>query len=76
MNLSPDEIERLRAESKRPTAYGIVISFTILSFILVCMRMTTRFFIIKNPGLEDYFIVVAMVIILYSPSKTWANILL
>ena len=61
MNLSPDEIERLRGESKRPAALGIIIAFTVIAFIFVSLRMTTRFMVIRNPGLEDYFMAISMV---------------
>ena len=61
MNLSPAEIELLRSETKRPAALGIILSFTIIAFIFVSLRLTTRFMVIKNQGFEDYFIAVAMV---------------
>ena len=61
MALSLAEIEQLRSESKRPAALGIILSFTIIASIFVSLRLTTRFVVIKNQGLEDYFIAVAMV---------------
>ena len=61
MNLSPAEIELLRGETKRPVALGIILSFTIIAFIFVSLRLSTRFIVIKNQGFEDYFIAVAMV---------------
>ena len=60
-SLTPEQVAALRAESKQPTAAAIVITFTVLSFSVVLLRYGTRFVWLRNPGLEDYFIGIAMV---------------
>jgi hypothetical protein len=35
--------------------------FTGLAFMFVCLRVYTRMFIVRCPGLEDYFVTLAMV---------------
>lgn len=35
--------------------------FVILAFTTFLLRMWTRFFVLRSPGLEDYLIMVAMV---------------
>ncbi|KAJ6260788.1 hypothetical protein Dda_5017 [Drechslerella dactyloides] len=47
-------------ETRGPMTTAIVISFTSFALVIVLLRTITRFVIIKRPGLEDYFLVVAM----------------
>lgn len=35
--------------------------FTALAFIVVSLRLYTRFFLVRNPGVEDYGVTLAMV---------------
>jgi hypothetical protein len=60
-SLPPAQVAELKGQSKGPTTIGIVVSMTILSFLFVTCRLITRFGIIKNPGIEDYVIAIAMV---------------
>lgn len=61
MDLSPEQLAALDAESKGPTTLVVVILFTTLSFIFVCMRYVSRFAMIKEGSAEDYTIGAAMV---------------
>ncbi|KAK6360014.1 hypothetical protein TWF696_001135 [Orbilia brochopaga] len=47
-------------ETRGPMTTAIVISFTAFALVIVTLRTVTRFVIIRRPGLEDYFLVVAM----------------
>ena len=42
---------------------AVVIStvFTALAFVIVALRLYTRFFLVRSPGVEDYGIILAMV---------------
>lgn len=52
-------------------AQSVTISavFTALAVIIVLLRLWTRFFIVRNAGLEDYFIVVSIVSSTYAPIR-------
>lgn len=58
--LTPEQLDELRGETKKPTALGIVISFTILSFVSVALRCFARFFTLRNPGWDDYCIAISL----------------
>ncbi|EPS38843.1 hypothetical protein H072_7393 [Dactylellina haptotyla CBS 200.50] len=47
-------------ETKGPMTAAIVITFTAFALVIVTLRAVTRFIIIRRPGLEDYFLVIAM----------------
>ncbi|KAK6338514.1 hypothetical protein TWF730_002577 [Orbilia blumenaviensis] len=47
-------------ENRGPMTAAIVITFTAFALIIVSLRAVTRFIIIRRPGLEDYFLVIAM----------------
>jgi hypothetical protein len=38
------------------------IAFTVIAFVVVALRLYARFFLVRCAGLEDYGIVLAMVI--------------
>lgn len=61
MDLSPEQLAALDAESKGPITLVLVILFTSLSFFFVCIRFVSRFAIIKRGSAEDYTIGAAMV---------------
>jgi hypothetical protein len=42
-------------------AVNISVAFTVLATITVVLRLWTRFFIVRFPGIEDYFITLATV---------------
>lgn len=50
----------LKAEDRGPLCKRIVISFTVLAFVSVCLRLYTRFRFHKT-GWEDWTIMVSMV---------------
>lgn len=43
-------------------AVEISTTFTVLAAIIVTLRLYTRFFLVRCPGIEDYGIVLAMVL--------------
>ncbi len=58
--LSPEQVAALRAEDQGPLCERIVITFTILAFVSVCLRLFTRFRYHKI-GFEDHTIIIAVV---------------
>jgi len=46
------------------------IIFTTMAFAIVCTRIGTRTFMIKNLGLDDYLIIVAMVSFYFTTTTT------
>jgi hypothetical protein len=58
--LSPDQRDELVKDDQGPVTKSIVISFTVISFISVCIRLFARFSY-KNIGSEDYTIVISAV---------------
>lgn len=42
-------------------ALNVSASFTALAFFIVCLRLYTRFFVVRCPGAEDYGIIIAMI---------------
>jgi hypothetical protein len=42
-------------------AVEISVAFTALAFVILALRLYTRFFIVRCAGIEDYGIVLAMV---------------
>jgi hypothetical protein len=40
---------------------GITVSFAAIAFTMVCLRLFIRFFVIRNAGMEDICISLAMV---------------
>ncbi|KAL1607561.1 hypothetical protein SLS59_002530 [Nothophoma quercina] len=57
---TPEELAALRADNRGPLCRNIVIAFTVLSFISVCLRLFTRITYHKT-GWEDWTIVVSMI---------------
>ena len=41
------------AESKGPVIAGVAISFAILSFVVICLRLFARIYVLKRMGLDD-----------------------
>ncbi|KAH9864417.1 hypothetical protein J1614_010351 [Plenodomus biglobosus] len=42
-------------------AFDVSVAFTVIAFVIVAMRLYTRFFLVRCSGLEDYCIILAMV---------------
>lgn len=55
-----EELAVLRAEDRGPLCKHIVITFTVLAFVSVCLRLYTRIRFHKT-GWEDWTIAVSMV---------------
>jgi hypothetical protein len=58
--LSPGQREELARGDQGPLTKWIVITFTVIAFVSVCLRLSTRFSY-RNVGNEDYTIVVSAV---------------
>jgi hypothetical protein len=46
-------------------AANISIAFSVIAIFTVALRLWTRFFLVRCPGVEDYFITIATVGIYY-----------
>ncbi|KAF2016638.1 hypothetical protein BU24DRAFT_492692 [Aaosphaeria arxii CBS 175.79] len=57
---TPEQISQLKEENLGPMSIAIVVSFTILSSICVALRFFTRIKLVRELGLEDWFILVSM----------------
>lgn len=49
-------------------ALNVSIAFTVLALVSVTLRLYTRWFIVRSPGIEDHLIVAASVGVFYSYS--------
>ena len=58
--IAPEQLARLRADTRQPEALAVIITFTAIAGITLCMRYFTRVFLVKKPGLDDYLIAIAM----------------
>ena len=50
----------LESESQASTLVGVALGFIISSGVLVILRLYTRVFMLRNCGLDDWGIIVAM----------------
>jgi len=57
---SPDQLAALRADDRGPLCERVVITFTTLAFVSVCLRLFTRFRFHRT-GWEDWTIALSMV---------------
>ncbi|KAF2855331.1 hypothetical protein T440DRAFT_464603 [Plenodomus tracheiphilus IPT5] len=61
--LSPEQTAALAKENLGPMTKAIVIAFTTLAFVCVCLRMFTQIkFLARAIGWEDYTILISMVL--------------
>jgi hypothetical protein len=58
---SPETLAKLAQEDQGPSSKAVVIAFTTISLICVCLRFFTRIIVQRNVGWEDYTIAVSMV---------------
>ncbi|CAG5181650.1 uncharacterized protein ALTATR162_LOCUS9790 [Alternaria atra] len=58
--LPPAQLAKLAQENQGPATKAIVIAFTTISFICVCLRFFTRITFQHNVGWEDYSIALSM----------------
>jgi hypothetical protein len=70
--LSPDQRAELARDDQGPVTKSIVISFTVISFISVCVRLSTRFSY-QNVGNEDYTIAISTVSLPLTQKEQDAN---
>lgn len=62
-----------RSENPRgQQAFDASVAFTVISCICVALRLYTRWFIVRSPGVEDHLIIVATV---SAPSKPTADVM-
>lgn len=59
--LPPAQLDILAKENRGPGSVGLVVTFTVLAFICVGLRLFSQFYLVRNVGLEDYFITISMV---------------
>jgi predicted permease len=59
--LPPGQLAKLAQEDQGPLTKAIVITFTTIAFICVCLRFYTRITFQRNVGWEDYSIALSMV---------------
>jgi hypothetical protein len=63
-SISPSTLAYLAREDQGPRTIGLVVTFTVLGFVTVCLRFYARFRFAIHIGWEDHFIVVSMVSLL------------
>lgn len=59
--IPPEKLAAMAAEDLGPLTIAVVIVFTVVAFICVCLRIFTRILLVHNVGVEDYFIALSMV---------------
>jgi hypothetical protein len=55
-----------------PPAVPIMVTsilFTTIAFLILCLRIFTRVVVIKNAGLDDYMMCIAMVCLNYNEER-------
>lgn len=60
--IPPEVVAALAKENRSPLIIGIVSAFTGLALVCVLLRFYSRVKLVGIVGLEDYFIVLSMVI--------------
>lgn len=60
----PNTSQEYASQDRGPSSLATLSSMTGVTAIFVAARLFVRIKLLKNPGLDDYLIVVAMVIIL------------
>jgi hypothetical protein len=68
--LPPEQLAILAGEDLGPQVLGVVITFTLLALICVCLRFFARLKFTKLVGWEDYFIACSMVRMTRRPMNT------
>ncbi|KAF2729870.1 hypothetical protein EJ04DRAFT_580293 [Polyplosphaeria fusca] len=58
--IPPEQLAALRNENLGPTVVVVVSVFSAIAFIFVCLRFYARLKVIRNVGLEDYFIAISL----------------
>lgn len=58
---APDPNERLPVSNREETIYGATVPFLVLSWVAVGLRMWVRLRRIREPGWDDFFVVLAAV---------------
>jgi hypothetical protein len=60
-SIPPSVLAHLAREDRGPKTIGLVVTFTALAFIAVCLRFFARVRLAINIGWEDHVMVVSMV---------------
>ncbi|KAH7398178.1 hypothetical protein BKA66DRAFT_407290 [Pyrenochaeta sp. MPI-SDFR-AT-0127] len=66
VNNPPDPNEPLPLANHKATMFGVTIPFHILSWIVVGFRLHTRLRVVREPGWDDFFVVLAALLNLVS----------
>lgn len=61
---APDPNEPIPISNRRETIYGVTVPFLLLSWAAVGLRLWVRFRVMREPGWDDLFVVLAAVCIL------------
>ncbi|KAF2677194.1 hypothetical protein K458DRAFT_481444 [Lentithecium fluviatile CBS 122367] len=56
---APDPNEPLPISNRKETIYGAIIPFLLVSWVAIGLRMWVRFRIMREPGWDDFFVVLA-----------------
>jgi hypothetical protein len=56
---APDPNEPLPVSNRKETIYGAVLPFFIVAWVAIGLRMWVRFRIMREPGWDDFFVVMA-----------------
>jgi hypothetical protein len=59
--IPPEQLSVLAKEDLGPLMVTVVVVFTVIAFISVCLRFFTRLAVVRHVGPEDYFIALSMV---------------
>ncbi|KAF2872343.1 hypothetical protein BDV95DRAFT_380891 [Massariosphaeria phaeospora] len=57
----PDPFEPLPLSNRKETIYGSIIPFTIVAWIAVVLRLNVRFRVLREPGWDDFFVVLSAI---------------
>ncbi|KNG51584.1 hypothetical protein TW65_91070 [Stemphylium lycopersici] len=66
MKNPPDPNEPIPLANQKGTMYGVTIPFHVLCWTFVAIRLHTRIWVVREPGLDDVFVVLAAVFNLIS----------
>jgi len=60
-DMSPEQLAAMQKENLGPGSVALIVTFTVLAVVCVGLRLFSRLRLVKNIGLEDYFIALSMV---------------
>lgn len=75
--VSPEKLAQLAQENLGPCTNAIIIAFTVIAFICVCLRVFTRTrYLGRAIGWEDYTIVISMMMTILTAAMQIMRMLL